>query len=154
MTEEIFEAVNGLTFGVWFLIGAALGGLLGGYLSDNFGLKKVIVGSLSLGVIPTYIFLANSEITWFTALMLFFCGAGLQGSAPSSLVWAQRFLPNNAAMASGMMLGLSFGFGGIGAAITGALADSISLTAALQYTVPAMALAAIVSTTIPEKAKI
>lgn len=134
-----------------FLIGAALGGLLGGYLSDHFGLKKIIFGSLSLGILPTYIFLANSEITWFTAVMLFLCGAGLQGSAPSSLVWAQRFLPHNAAMASGMMLGLSFGFGGIGAAITGALADTISLVVALRWTILALVLAAFISITIPEK---
>lgn len=135
-----------------FLIGAAVGGLLGGYISDKVGFKKVIIASLALGVIPTYLFLSSQDITWLTWIVLFLCGAGLQGAAPSSLVWAQKLLPNNAGMASGMMLGLSFGLGGIGAAITGALADYISLHAALLWTTLPLALAAIIAAMIPEKA--
>lgn len=134
-----------------FLIGAALGGLYGGYLSDRLGCKKVIIASLSLGILPTYIFLSSVEITWWTWIVLLFCGAGLQGSAPSSLVWAQKLLPNNAGMASGMMLGLSFGIGGIGAAITGALADSITLATSLLLTTIPLALAAFITVTISEK---
>jgi len=134
-----------------FLIGAAIGGLYGGYLSDKLGCKKVITASLALGILPTYIFLSNIEITGWTWIVLFFCGAGLQGSAPSSLVWAQKLLPNNAGMASGMMLGLSFGLGGIGAAITGALADSITLATSLLLTTLPLALAAFITVTIPEK---
>lgn len=134
-----------------FLIGAALGGLYGGYLSDRLGCKKVIIASLALGILPTYLFLSSLEITWWTWIVLFLCGAGLQGSAPSSLVWAQRLLPNNAGMASGMMLGLSFGLGGIGAAITGALADSITLATSLLLTTIPLALAALITVTIPER---
>lgn len=134
-----------------FLIGAALGGLYGGYLSDRLGCKKVIIASLALGILPTYLFLSSIEITWWTWIVLFFCGAGLQGSAPSSLVWAQKLLPNNAGMASGMMLGLSFGLGGIGAAITGALADSITLATSLLLTTIPLVLAALITVTIPEK---
>lgn len=134
-----------------FLIGAALGGLYGGYLSDRLGCKKVIIASLALGILPTYLFLSSLEITWWTWIVLFLCGAGLQGSAPSSLVWAQRLLPNNAGMASGMMLGLSFGLGGIGAAITGTLADSITLATSLLLTTIPLALAALITVTIPER---
>lgn len=134
-----------------FLLGAATGGLLGGYLSDRYGLKNIIVGSLALGVLPTYFFLSDPQISWFTGILLFLCGAGLQGSAPSSLIWAQRLLPGNMGMASGMMLGLSFGLGGIGAAITGALADYVGLATSLLWTTFAVALAAAISCTIPEK---
>ncbi|MBP2631822.1 MAG: fsr 2 [Firmicutes bacterium] len=134
-----------------FLIGAALGGLYGGYISDRLGCKKVIIASLALGILPTYLFLSSLEINWWTWIVLFLCGAGLQGSAPSSLVWAQRLLPNNAGMASGMMLGLSFGLGGIGAAITGALADSITLATSLLLTTIPLALAALITITIPER---
>lgn len=134
-----------------FLIGAATGGLFGGYISDKIGFKKVIIASLALGVIPTYLFLSSHDITWLTWVTLFLCGAGLQGAAPSSLVWAQKLLPNNAGMASGMMLGLSFGLGGIGAAITGALADYLSLQTALLWTTLPLALAAILAAMIPAK---
>lgn len=133
-----------------FLIGAAIGGLIGGYLSDRFGLKRVIATSLALGVFPTYLFLSSEEITILTGSALFLCGAGLQAASPASLVWAQKLLPNHAGMASGMMLGLSFGFGGIGAAITGTLADSISLPTALLWTTLPLALAALITWTMPE----
>lgn len=135
-----------------FLVGAALGGLYGGYLNDKIGYKKVIVASLTLGIVPTYLFLINTEITWWSMIVLFFCGACLQGAAPSSLVWAQNLLPNNAGVASGMMLGLSFGLGGIGAAITGTIADYISLPSSLLMTTIPLACAALTTLTIPEKA--
>lgn len=133
-----------------FLIGAAFGGLLGGYIGDKFGIKKIIVASLALGIIPTYIFLSSEEITPLTWIAITLCGAGLQCSAPSSLVWAQKLLPNNAGMASGMMLGLSFGLGGIGTAITAALADSIGLSNALLLTVLPLVLAVPLAMSIPK----
>ena len=132
-----------------FLVGAALGGLIGGYASDKFGIKKVIVTSLALGILPTYIFLSSSEITMLTWIAIVLCGAGLQCSAPSSLVWAQKLLPNNAGMASGMMLGLSFGLGGIGTAITATLADYIGLPTSLLLTVLPLVVAVPLAMTIP-----
>lgn len=134
-----------------FLIGAAVGGLTGGYLSDRFGLKKIVASSLALGVIPTYLLLTTPSVDWFTWILLFFCGAGLQGSAPSSLVWAQKILPNNAGMTSGMMLGLSFGLGGLGAAVTGIAADYVGLSTALLWTTFPLALAAVIALTITDK---
>jgi len=127
-----------------FLVGAALGGMVGGYFNDKFGYKKVIIISLLLGVLPTMLFFTSDEITPRTLLYLFICGASLQAPQPSSIVWAQKLLPNYAGMASGMMMGLSFGLGGIGAAFTAALADFIGLSTALLMTTLPLALAAIV----------
>lgn len=134
-----------------FLMGAALGGLAGGYLSDRFGLKKIVAASLALGILPTYLLLTTQTMDVFAWILLFLCGAGLQGSAPSSLVWAQKLLPNNAGMTSGMMLGLSFGLGGIGAAVTGVAADYVGLPTALLWTVFPLALAAVITLTIKDK---
>jgi FSR family fosmidomycin resistance protein-like MFS transporter len=64
---------------------------------------------------------------------------------------AQEMLPSNAAMASGMMLGLSFGLGGGGAAITGAVADVIGLQEALLWSIAPLMLAIGITTVIPEK---
>lgn len=133
-----------------FLTGAALGGLAGGYAGDRFGVKKIIVGSLALCILPTYLFLTIEEITWFTWIVIFFCGAGLQCPAPSSLVWAQKLLPNYEGMASGMMLGLSFGLGGIGAAVTGAMGDEIGLHNALKWTLLPLVASVAIAMTIPK----
>ncbi len=142
--------ISGLMLTV-FLAGAALGGLYGGYLGDKFGCKKVIAVSLTLGIAPTVYFFTASDVSLPTALALFFCGAGLQTSGPGSIVWAQRMIPAYTGIASGMMLGLAFGIGGIGAAITGALGDIIGLRQSLFLTVIPLAAAAGIVYTVPEK---
>jgi FSR family fosmidomycin resistance protein-like MFS transporter len=133
-----------------FLAGAALGGLYGGYLGDKIGYKKVILLSLALGTLPTSYFFAASDINALTLAALFLCGAGLQTAAPGSIVWAQHFMRGYEGIASGMMLGLAFGIGGIGSAITGALGDIIGIYYALCLTVVPLAVSALIVYTIPE----
>lgn len=132
-----------------FLLGGALGGLIGGYCGDKIGYKKCILISLLFCLFPTYLFLANPSINWITWSMLALCGAALQSMVPSSIIWAQAILPKNAAMASGMMLGLTFGLGGVGTAITGALADYIGLESALLWTIAPLVLAIPLAVSIP-----
>ena len=64
-------------------------------------------------------------------------------SQPSSLVWAQRAMPGSEGMASGMMLGLSFGLGSFGTALVAALGDHIGLSNALLLSSLTLPLAAI-----------
>lgn len=133
-----------------FLIGAALGGLVGGFCSDRFGNKTVIVTALTLGILPTGIFFLLDPGSPLALICLFFCGAGLQAPQPSSLLWAQKLLPGHAGIASGMMMGLSFGLGGIGTAITAAAGDSFGLSPALFFTtVLPLGLAAAITASIP-----
>lgn len=131
-----------------FLIGGALGGFAGGYVGDKLGHKNCVIGSLLLCVPLLYIFLASTSLTWITWLLLCVGGAAFQSSLPSSIVWAQEMLPDNAAMASGMMLGLAFGLGGAGTALTGMIADSIGLTAALLWTILPVSIAIPIAYTI------
>jgi len=114
-----------------FLVSGALGGFIGGYIGDRFGYKNSIVASLAFALLPMYIFLQSTNISSITWIALGLCGAALQSTVPSSIVWAQQIMPANAAMASGMMLGLTFGLGGVGTAITGAAADVFGLQPAL-----------------------
>lgn len=133
-----------------FLVGAAVGGMVGGFFNDRFGYKKVIIYALLLGILPTYLFFSAITITPLTVLYLFLCGASLQAPQPSSIVWAQKLLPNYGGMASGMMMGLSFGLGGIGAAFTAVLADSIGLSTALLLTAIPLGLGALVIAVTPK----
>jgi len=45
---------------------------------------------------------------------------------------SHELLPQNVGLASGMMLGLAIGFGGLGVAVNGMIADHYSLAAALE----------------------
>lgn len=121
-----------LTF---FLTGGAIGGLLGGYIGDKIGHKYCILGALSLSIPFVYSIFSGSITSSLIWLLLAGSGACLQGTMPSSIILAQQLLPDNKAMASGMMLGLASGLGGIGAAITGVLADHIGLNNALLITI-------------------
>lgn len=134
-----------------FLLGGALGSIGGGYVGERFGRKNCIIVSLLLCIPALYFFLTTNSITPTTYILLGLSGAALQGTLPSSIIWAQEMLPANAAMASGMMLGLSFGLGGLGAAVTGALADYIGLQAALLWALPPpLALAVLITYLIPD----
>lgn len=118
-----------------FLLGGAIGGFIGGFLGDHYGYCRCIFVSLILSIIPCAIFLYLADTSLLSWITIFLLGACMQSTVPASVVWAQKIMPQGAAMASGMMLGLSFGLGGVGAAITGVLADHIGLYEALVLTI-------------------
>ena len=124
-----------------FLFGGATGGLFGGYIGDKIGPKNCILGALIFSLPATYCFMSTTQITLWTWIVLFLAGACLQGTMPSSIVWAQAVIPENKALASGMMLGLSCGIGGIGTAITGAVGDVYGIHYALLLTLIPLLLA-------------
>ncbi|MDY4697639.1 MAG: MFS transporter [Selenomonas montiformis] len=137
-----------------FLIGCTVGGLIGGYLGDRLSHKKIIVASLALGILPTWYFFTHAGTAPLSLAALFLAGACLLAPQPSSVVWAQKMMPANAGMASGMMMGLSFGLGSIGAALTAALADWIGLPAALLLTTCPLIISAILAALTPYPDKI
>jgi FSR family fosmidomycin resistance protein-like MFS transporter len=132
-----------------FLASGATGGLLGGWLGDRFGHKRFIIASMAACLPALYLFFSTPELSWFSWVLIVFAGACLQGTMPSSIVWAQELMPNKAAMASGMMLGLSFGLGGLGTAVTAAAADVIGLDAAMMWTLLPYALAIPLAFSVP-----
>ncbi|WP_371375634.1 MFS transporter [Sporomusa aerivorans] len=135
-----------------FLLSGAAGSLVGGWVGDRIGRKSGVIGSMILCLPVTYLFLVNLGPAPLNYLLLALSGALLQSTAPTSVVWAQELIPGNAAMASGMMLGLAFGLGGVGAAVTGALADIIGLDAALKWSLLSLVAATILAFAIPRPA--
>ena len=134
-----------------FLIGGAFGGLAGGYFGDKIGYKRSVLFSLLLALFCYsglyWLLLSNNP---FFAVFLFLTGALLQSSMPSSIIWAQVLLPQNRSLASGMMLGLSNGIGGLGAAGSGWLADVYSLQLMLLVTLVPLLLAVFLTANTPE----
>jgi FSR family fosmidomycin resistance protein-like MFS transporter len=133
-----------------FLLSGACGSLLGGWVGDRIGRKAGFIGSLVVCLPATYLFLLDMNPSPLSYTLLAVSGALLQSTAPTSVVWAQELIPGNAAMASGMMLGLSFGLGGVGAAITGALGDHIGLEPALLWSILSVIAAVAIAFAIPQ----
>ena len=108
-----------------FLFFGAMGGLLGGHLSDRISRHLVIAASLLM--FPVLMALALSvpgPLQWF---FLAVAGATLLASFSVTAVFAQELLPRRLGLASGLTLGLAFGAGGVGVALSGWLADALGL---------------------------
>lgn len=109
-----------------FLLSGALGGMLGGYLSDNYGRKKIILISLAIFSPATLLFIHNpAGLT--AALLLVVAGAAIYAPFSVALTLAQELIPTRTGLASGLTLGLGFGVGGIGAYISGLFSDAYGL---------------------------
>ena len=104
-----------------FLAAGTAGTFIGGPMADRFGHKKIILISLGLSG-PLFVLFLLSTGVW-SFIWLTVTGFILIFSFSVSMVMGQSFMPQNVGMASGLILGFSFGIGGLGAAVLGLFAD-------------------------------
>ncbi|MFJ5296643.1 MFS transporter [Pseudomonas sp. NPDC088368] len=104
-----------------FLAAVAAGTFFGGPIGDKIGRKAVIWFSI-LGVAPFTIALPYADLFW-TSVLSVIIGFILASAFSAIVVYAQELVPGNVGMIAGIFFGLMFGFGGIGAALLGHLAD-------------------------------
>jgi MFS transporter, FSR family, fosmidomycin resistance protein len=109
-----------------FLASVAAGTFLGGPIADRIGPKYVIWGSI-LGVLPFTLLLPHLGLVG-TAINSIAIGLIISSAFSAIVVYAQELTPGNVGAVAGLFFGLSFGLGGIGAALLGFLADKTSLT--------------------------
>jgi FSR family fosmidomycin resistance protein-like MFS transporter len=108
-----------------FLVGGAVAGLYGGHLSDQFGRRRVIIVSMLIyPILASLMILCKGGWIW---LMAGASGAALLASFAVTIVVAQELMPQFVGLASGLILGLGFGTGGLGTALSGFLADRLGL---------------------------
>jgi len=123
---DIFTA--NLLITVMLFAGVA-GQLIGGALADRYGKKEFTLAGLLCSIPFLVIFLWSDGIGSVIALVLF--GFFLWSSFAVTVAMSHELLPSSVGMASGLMLGVAIGAGGIGVAINGMIADTYSLSAAL-----------------------
>ncbi|ARX65749.1 MFS transporter [Bacillus thuringiensis] len=108
-----------------FMIAGVLGTFFGGPLADRFGKKNIIVFSM-LGSAPLALLLPHVSLLW--VVPLFLCIGFISSSSFSVIVvYAQELVPGKVGMVSGLIVGLAFGLGALGAVVLGKLADIYSL---------------------------
>jgi MFS transporter, FSR family, fosmidomycin resistance protein len=108
-----------------FMAAVAAGTVIGGPVGDRIGRKKVIWVSI-LGVLPFTLVLPYVGLPATVALSVVI-GLVLASAFSAIVVYAQELIPGRIGMVSGLFFGLSFGMGGIGAAVLGGLADWTSI---------------------------
>ena len=106
---------------LWLVMGA-VGSVVGGALSDRFSPKWGTILSHVASAALFVVFFTTSGPVSIAALAL--SGFFVNWAMPVSIVMAQKLMPNNQALASGLTLGLGIGGGGaIGISTTGWMAD-------------------------------
>jgi MFS transporter, FSR family, fosmidomycin resistance protein len=128
----------------------AVGTITGGILADRIGQRAVLSVSLICAAPALILFAAfpGPLSFFFGPLFGFFVEMGLS----ITLVMAQRLLPGRVGVASGFILGMGFVTGGIGAPVTGAIADDIGTGPAIMLMATLIVAAAAIAARIPRVA--
>ncbi|MEZ0169893.1 MFS transporter [Microvirga sp. TS319] len=108
-----------------FLGSVAAGTVIGGPIGDRIGRRYVIWISI-LGVLPFTLMLPYANLFWTTILSVII-GLVLASAFSAILVYATELVPGRVGTIAGLFFGLSFGMGGLGAAVLGELADLTSI---------------------------
>ena len=121
------------------LSAGAAGGIMGGFLSDRYGRKPLIVVSLMLATPCFFAFQFTQGALSLVFLAL--AGASLLASFSVTVVAAQEIIPANKALAAGLSMGFAGGLGGLAVIFMGRLGDVWGLpnTVLLLFALPVVA---------------
>jgi FSR family fosmidomycin resistance protein-like MFS transporter len=126
-----------------FLGAGAAGTVIAGPLADRFGPRRIMLWVFVAASPLVMLFLQARGALAFVTLGL--VGAVMVSTFTVSVVLGQAYLPRNAGMASGLIVGFAIGTGGIGVTLLGWIADHWGLVRALWLTA-AMPLVGFVAT--------
>ena len=146
VTEGYTLVMAGAIVTLMLLAGVA-GQVMGGRISDRIGRKEFLIFGMA-GAIPFFwLFFTGSGIPAVIALLIF--GFFLWSTFAVAVAMSHELLPRNIGLASGIMLGLAIGVGGLGIAVNGLIADHYSLGAALATIPVPIAIAVLLIAVLP-----
>lgn len=113
-----------------YLTAGAVGGFAGGYLSDRYGARRVILLSFALSIPFMLVFFLSTG--WWAILSLALGGLILLFTIPVNVVVAQELAPSQAGTVSALLMGFAWGAAGLlFIPLTGFVAQRTSLHTAL-----------------------
>ncbi|GGH12855.1 MFS transporter [Alsobacter metallidurans] len=108
-----------------FLASAAVGALAGGIIGDRIGRHRVIWFSI-LGALPFALALPYVNLFW-TGVLTVVINLIMSSAFASIMIYAMDLVPGRIGLIGGLFYGLSFGMGGIAAALLGEAADHVGI---------------------------
>lgn len=135
-----------------FLAAGAVGTFLGGKFSDTISHKWLLFASMFLTIPFAWILPHVNGVVSIIVLLLF--GFFVLSSFAVTVVYGQMMLPNNIGLASGLMIGLGVGAGGIGSTIMGWISDNFGVDVVFDLFVILPVAASIITLFLPGKKKL
>jgi MFS transporter, FSR family, fosmidomycin resistance protein len=108
-----------------FFLSSAAGVLLGGIVGDKIGRYNIIWISI-LGPLPLTVLLPHVDFFW-TGVLTVLINLIMASAFASIMIYAMELVSHRIGLIGGLFYGLSFGMGGIAAAILGGMADRIGI---------------------------
>ncbi len=130
------------------LMPLAIGGLIGGTLSDKIGRRRVLIATTVLAGPALWLLLNASGISVYLVGVIL--GLTMGASTPVTLVMAQSLVPRGLGLMSGIVLGFTFIAGAIGVAISGVMADHLGLLPTMHINAVLPILAAALALWLPD----
>nr|WP_245249732.1 MFS transporter [Methanolinea mesophila] len=122
---DIFVADLAVTL---MLLAGVAGQVIGGSLSDVYGKKEFVLAGMGLSLPAFFLFIFSDGWASLAGLILF--GFFLWSSFAITVAMSHELAPHRVGFASGVMLGVAMGAGGVGVAVNGYLADQYGLISA------------------------
>jgi FSR family fosmidomycin resistance protein-like MFS transporter len=113
-----------------FLAAGAIGTFFGGPISDRIGRRNTIFFSM-IGAAPFAIMLPYADQTW-TFILLLIIGFINLSSFSVTVVYAQELIPGKIGTVTGLIIGLAFGMGALGALALGSLIDWLGISTVMK----------------------
>ncbi len=108
-----------------FLLAGVIGTFFGGPLADRYGKRTILLFSM-LGAAPFTLLVPHMPLSLVGPLLMII-GFILQSSFSVTVVYAQELIPGMIGLVSGLIVGLAFGMGALGAVILGVIGDKYDL---------------------------
>jgi FSR family fosmidomycin resistance protein-like MFS transporter len=129
------------------LFAGGVGTLALGPLADRFGPRTVLLASVLATGPLALVFILVGGVPGTIALAL--VGACVVGTFGVTMVMGQEYMPRHVGTASGLVIGLSVGLGGVAAVALGGLADATTLRTALFVAAAAPLVASVLAFMLP-----
>ncbi|MCJ7688631.1 MAG: MFS transporter [Clostridiaceae bacterium] len=152
LSKQVDIKIAGVILSI-YLLANSLGTIIGGYLNDIIGSKKVLVLFNVLAPLCMMLIVFTTGIPMVIGFL--FMGITLSGSNTANIVMAHELMPENLNVATGLIMGLSGGLGGLLMLLFGKIADIQGLITSASYLLVPLILVTLLTILLPnEKSRI